>query len=228
MGVCSSENLKSKKGNRLKENPKKGEIIEEGNTNNAPPISERVSKKLYKSIFRISFTYNGKNIIGTGFFIKLNLKNEMKLFLMTCFHIIQKKLVDEKMTITLYYGEFDNEKEFSINLDKNERYIKCFDRPVDVTLIEIIDKDNISKDKYLIPDLNYKNGLNFYKNNFFYIAGYPQNNLNENERSISSGQIIDIIDEKDFEHSINTGPGNSGSPICSCFANNLFVVGIHK
>ena len=78
MGVCFSENLKSEKINVFKANIKKGEIIEEGNTNNAPPISERASKKLYNSIFRISFTYNGKNIIGTGFFIKLNLKPRIK------------------------------------------------------------------------------------------------------------------------------------------------------
>ena len=52
-----------------------------------------------------------------------------------------------------------------------------------------------------MPDLNYKNGLEIYKDDFFYLAGYPQIGLNEIERSISSGQIIDIIDEMEFEHS---------------------------
>ena len=159
MGTGSSKN---------KNISKNGEIKEEGITNNAPPISEKASKKLYNSIFRISIKHNEGNIIGTGFLIKLNLKNETKLFLMTCYHIIQEQYVDEKLTITLYYGEYDNEKEFKIKLDKKERFIKCFDRPVDVTLVEIIETDNINKNIYLLPDLNYKNGLEFYKDNFFY------------------------------------------------------------
>ena len=235
MGVCSSENLKSKKFKEskkeinLKSTLKKEEIIiQECNTNNAPPISERMSKNLYNSISRINVEYKGENIIGTGFFIKFNLKNETKLFLATCYHIIQKKFVDEKITITLYYGKFGKEKKINIKLDKNKRLIKCFDRQIDVTLIEIIKKDNIKSDKYLVPDLNYKNGLNLYKSNFFYLAGYPRNNLNENERSISSGKITDIINKAEFEHSLSTGPGNSGSPICYCVDNNLFAVGIHK
>ena len=36
--------------------------------------------------------------------------------------------------------------------------IKCFE-DLDVTLIEILKNDNIKEDKYLFPDLNYKNGL---------------------------------------------------------------------
>ena len=113
------------------------------------------------------------------------------------------------MNITLYYGEFDNEKEFNIKLDENERYIKCFDRPLDVTMIEIIEKDDIIKDNFLLPDLNYKNGLELYDNKSFYLAGYPKNSKNEFERSSSSGKITDIICESEFEHSLNTHPGNS-------------------
>ena len=145
-----SENKKQKKEEEPKAKSKNGEIVEEGDTNNARPITDRASKNLYNSIFRI----NGGNIIGTGFFIKLNLNNETKLFLVTCYHIIPKKLVDEKKTITLYYGEFEDEKSFKIKLDKNERIIKCFKSPKDVTLIEIIDKDDIRKDKFLFPELN--------------------------------------------------------------------------
>ena len=119
MGAASSENKKPKKDNEQKTNSKREERIDEGNTNNAPPISERASKKLYNSIFRISVKYKGRKMVGTGFFIKINIKKETKLFLMTCHHIIQKEFVDNKITITLYYGEFDNENEFNIKLDKN-------------------------------------------------------------------------------------------------------------
>ena len=93
-------------------------------------------------------------------------------------------------------------------------------------MIEIIEKDNIKEDKFLMPDFSYKNGYNIYKNVNFYLAGYPQNNSNENERSISSGKIINIFDNSEFEHTLDTGQGNSGSPIC--LRSNLFVVGIHK
>ena len=93
---------------------------------------------------------------------------------MTCNHIIKKIIVDEKINISLYHGEFDKEKKLNIKLDRNERYIKCFERPIDATLVEIIEKDKINKEKYLVPDYNYKNGLEYYKNQFFYLAGYPK------------------------------------------------------
>ena len=46
---------------------------------------------------------------------------------------------------------------------------------------------------YYSADFSYKNGYNIYINDNFYLAGYPQNNSNENERSISSGKIIKIL-----------------------------------
>ena len=134
MGADYSEEKIPKKENESKENTKKGEIKDEGITNNVPPIPERASKKLYNSIFRIIVNHKEGKIMGTGFFIRLNLKNETKLFLVICYHIIQKNFIDEKITIALYYGEYDNEKKFNIKLDERERYIKCFDRPIDVTL----------------------------------------------------------------------------------------------
>ena len=103
----------------------------------------------------------------------------------------------KKMVIALYYGKINKEKKLEIKLDRNERSIKCFDKPLDVTLVEILEKDDIKEEKFLMPDLNYKNGYDFYngKNNYYYLAGYPQNNLNENERSVSSGKIINVLDD---------------------------------
>jgi len=205
------------------------ERINEKSTNHALPISESSSKTLFNSIVRINLTLNEDNLFnGTGFFIKLRLKEKIGKFLITCNHIINESIVFEKKVIKLYYGKINKEKKLEIKLDINERYIKCFDEPLDVTLVEIIEKDNIREEKFLMPDFSYKNGFDFYKNknNYYYLAGYPQNNLNENERSISSGKIINILDNSEFEHSLDTGPGNSGSPIC--LASSLLVVGIHK
>ena len=54
-------------------------------------------------------------------------------------------------------------------------------------MIEIIKEDNISKDKYLNPDLNYIYGYDRYTDNNFYLAGYPSS---FDERCLSSGKII--------------------------------------
>ena len=200
--------------------------IDQSPTNHALTIPESASEKLFNSIVRISYNLNkAEKVIGTGFFLRVKINNNVSHFLITCQHVIKENFVKEKKVIKLYYGKAKEEKNFEIELDKGKRNIKCFDTPYDVTLVEILKEDKIGEDKYLIPDFSYKNDYNFYlnKNNYFYLAGYPQNN----ERSISSGKIIKILEEsEEFEHSLDAIGGNSGSPIC--LANNLFVVGIHK
>ena len=47
-------------------------------------------------------------------------------------------------------------------MDDNLRFIKCFNKPIDATIIEIINQDKIPEDKYLFPDLNYRNGFNLF------------------------------------------------------------------
>ena len=129
---------------------------------------------------------------------------------MTCHHVIQEKFVNAKKVINFYYGKFKKEKYFKIKLDRNERFIKCFVEPFDVTMIEILKEDNINENKFLNLDLNYKTDYNSYLNDYFHLAGYPKNNLNENERSTSSGKITKILKKPEFEHSLDTEHGNSG------------------
>ena len=145
---------------------------------------------------------------------------------MTCHHIIQEKFVIEKRFITLYYGKYNEKEKFEIKLDRDNRYIKCFDKPVDITVIEILEKDNIKEDKFLEPDFSYKNGYNIYLNDYFYLAEYPHNNSTKTQRIISYTKITKILDEPEFEFSLDTDDGNSGAPICS--KKNLLVIGIHK
>ena len=73
MRVGLSDNKEQKIEEEPKVNTKKQEIIKEGNTDSAPPIQERDSKKLYNSIYRINVESKEGNIMGTGFFIRLNL-----------------------------------------------------------------------------------------------------------------------------------------------------------
>ena len=193
---------------------------EEINTNNENLIPESASKILYNSIIKIKINQR----MGTGFFMKVKIRNKEFKFLITCKDIISKK--DLNSVIDIYFGEINNEKNIKIKLDKNERNIIFFGNKIDITLIEILENDKISEDKFLIPDLNYKNGLEYYKGKTFYLAGYPLDEIYKEERVISSGRIINIINEIVFSHSLDIKCNSSGSPIY--LIENKCVIGIHK
>ena len=110
---------------------------------------------------------------------------------MTTQSIIGENLAREKKGIKFDYREEDKEKNIEIRLDRNKRYIKCYDEPLDVTMIEILDEDNIRKDIFLEPDLNYKNNknwYNFYKEKNINLLGYPQTNLTVDEKKTKLGK----------------------------------------
>ena len=75
--------------------------------------------------------------------------------------------------------------------------------------------------------LNYKNNYNNYEKEDLYLSGYPNYKTKyKNERHISSRVIKKIYEEFQFEHTLDTRGGSSGSPIC--LSSNLNVIGIHK
>ena len=192
-------------------------VKNECDTLHADSIPESVSDKIYNSIVKIQLDSGLK---ATGFFMKIKMNDKIMKCLFTCRHVISENDINNKIIIDIFYGKKGEEEKINIQLDKDIRYIKTFNE--DVTLIEIIENDNIPEDKYLYPDLNYENGYNKYENKNFFLAGYPKN-LNFNERSISSGRIIKILDYK-FEHTLYTNVGSSGSPICNVYCD---VIGIH-
>ena len=196
--------------------------INESNTDHAAFISESASDFLYNSIVKINMK-NG--LEGTGFFMKIKINEKQINCLFTCNHVINDDNIDLKETIKITYGKINQETNLKIKLDINQRLIKTFLPPIDITLIEIIKSDNIPEDKYLFPDYNYKNGFNFYKNKNFYMAGYPRSEIGESERSISSGKIVKI-GNMEFEHTLDSRSCSSGSPIC--LLDSKSVVGIHK
>ena len=183
-------------------------------------ISESASKKLFNSIVRIE---KGQ-LFATGFFLKLKIKDIYLHCLLTNHHVISQEDINNSKTINIYFGEKQNEKKRYIKLDKKERYIKCFKEPIDVTVIEIINNDNIPENKYLSPDLNYINGFDNYKNKDFYLAGYPKSQNFKKERHCSSGKILSVNNYL-FKHSLDTSEGSSGSPIC--LLENQLAIGIH-
>jgi len=196
--------------------------VNEADTRHATLIPESASDVLYNSIVKIILN-NG--LQGTGFFMKITIEGKQINCLLTCNHVINEKNIDSKETFDIYYGKITQEINKKIILDSNVRLIKTFESPIDITLIEIIEIDQIPNDKYLIPDYNYKNGFEYYKDKSFYMAGYPQFLGKKNERCICSGQINEV-DGFDFEHTLDSRGSSSGSPIC--LIDNKCVVGIHK
>ena len=212
MGACFTAKNISKEGGR----------IDESKTNHANLIPESASDILYNSIVKLVIR---NQIHGTGFFMKINVGQKEKHFLLTCNHLINNEIINSKEIIEIFYGKINQENHQSIKLNMKERLIFTFEQPIDITLIEILAKDNISDSKYLIPDYNYKNGFAFYKNKNFYMAGYPAIEGKEIERAICSGKI-ETIDNYEFEHTLDSRACSSGSPIC--LIDNKCVVGIHK
>ena len=189
-------------------------------TGHASPIPESASDKIYNSIVKIILK-NGH--FATGFLMKLTIKNNQLKYLITNNHVIPQTKIDSEEEIHIFYGTYNQEIKRNIKLNKKERFIKTFIKPVDITLIEILDKDSLSDDKFLFPDLNYKYGFNFYKDKDFYLAGYPENF--KGERTICSGKIIGI-QYYSFFHTMETKTGSSGSPIF--LKDNICIIGIHR
>ena len=210
---------------------KKNNYYYESDTKHAQIIPQTAIDVLYNSIVRIE----NNNRIGTGFFLKLNIKKKMKYFLFTCHHVISKNDVNSKIAINFFYGKKKEEKKKVIILDRSQRFISCLDykiddsdRIIDATVIEIKKSDEIPEDKYLIADLTYKYGYDIYEQKNYFLAGYPNEPLYplyQKERHISSGLIIGIKGFI-FAHSIDARGGSSGSPICQ--VENLRVVGMHN
>ena len=179
-----------------------------------------ISKRLLKEICRINIeTREGLIIKGTGLILAFPIDLEFFYCLMTNDHVINNDSINENQIIYITYEEF---KSANIKLDKNKRYIKSFiDKKLDITVVEILDEDNISKKYYLFPELDIPVNDNLI-NSEIYIPQY----IEEKKLKNAEGTIKDIITNYEFSHLANTQPGSSGSPIF--LKNNNKVIGIHK
>ena len=115
-------------------------------------IGQDISKRLSKQICRIIIETKNEKIIGTGFILAFSIDIEWFYCFVTNDHIINNESINKNVIIYIIYEEF---KTVCIKLDKNKRYIKSFmDKGLDITVIEILDEDNINKKYYLYPELN--------------------------------------------------------------------------
>ena len=168
-----------------------------------------------KALCKIFVSYGNECILGSGFFMKVD---DSKKYLVTVNHLIPKQ--DEPNRII----EFKLHNKKKIQLDLNVRENKFF-LEKDITLIEIKDSDNISKDvKFLFYDTNYIYGYKIYKDAYVFSI---YNEYNE-ELSIRTGKIFGIH-KFEFEHNISVTAGSSGIPIMllNKDSKEIPVIGIH-
>ena len=199
------------------------EYIKECEPGNNIAVPEQIYNILSKTTARIE--YGEKK--STGFFMKINLDKKQHNFLLTCAHCISQDDIDSKIKVSIFYGKKNEEKEKQIELDNNKRFIKCFEeQKIDATIIEILSEDDIPDDRYLYPDLNYKNGYEQYIENDIYTGGFPSVEVNKGDRHFSGGKLLKhhTDNPKCFLHDCATKEGSSGSPLIN---NTQQVIGIH-
>ena len=172
--------------------------------------------KARQSVCKINIKGSGIVTYATGFFMKIsNTEN----YLVTNNHIISQRNIYDDIEI-----EIHNKKTMKLNL--NNRKIKYFEKPKDITIIEIKNSDPIYDDiLFLDYDFNYKKGYYIYKNADIFLIQHPHGQSAEH----ASGKIVNINDFE-FDHDISTENGSSGSPIILFTKNiNLIqVIGVHK
>ena len=179
-------------------------------------IPVKLMNEVSKGICKIIIKETNEN--ATGFF--LDIFPSFKC-LLTNYHVISQDKVDSNCIIQI---ENDSGQKIEIKLEKEKRYIQCFDKPIDITLIEIKNSDGIDKYfNFLDYDKNNNNGNQFYKNkNVFTLQhrlGY--------KLQFASGKIKKISGNE-FVHNIDTDVGSSGSPIILLSDEKPTVIGIHK
>ena len=131
-----------------------------------------------------------KNGKASGFFIKFKRNNKPFYCIMTNQHVVTSELTNKGEKIIVKY---DNEDKYiNIELNQNERIIICLKDilNIDISIIEIIQKDNKNDSYFLYPNTNYKNNTENLINQKIQILQYPGGK----SLSISEGKIAKIKD----------------------------------
>ena len=181
------------------------------------PIPLKIAMKVMKSICKITIKTKKALKYGTGFFLSYS---DSSKYLITNYHVINENMKKNDIEIEIW-----NHKTMKLKLE--DRYIKYFPQPKDITLIKVKEKDEIYKDiEFLDYDSNYtQKGYIIYKDADVFTVEHPFGK----DASCASGTIIKI-NEYEFDHNISTDVGSSGCPII-LLNDNIYliqVIGIHK
>ena len=144
--------------------------------------------------------------ICLGFLIKITTNQKKYFYVVAENEPITDELIDKNQTISIVY---DNDKKFAIDLNKNERKIQNIKEDnLNVIIIEILPKDAIDENYFLLPNIKYNN--NNYKElekkeitivgNFGYSNGKIEK-ITGNEFTY----ILDNINSKSNEGKIKAG-----------------------
>ena len=134
--------------NKKFESPNKKEINEKEYIIKVYQISEKESnnENISKSICKIKIETNSETILGIGCLLKIWIHQELYYFLISNEKTIKKDIVNNNSIISLYF----NGELIASNINNKKRYIKSFiDNGLEISVIEIINEDNISKDYFL-------------------------------------------------------------------------------
>ena len=175
-------------------------------------------KNITKSVCKLKIETYSETIIGTGFLLKFLIDKEHFYCLLSNEYVIRKNIINNNNNIYIYYN--NEYKVVNMKLDKSKRYIKSFkEKGLDITVVEILEEDNISKDYFLW--INQETDKNKLINSEIFIPQYPQGKELVNTR----GKIIKI-NKYEFGYLAEIEFYSSGNPIF--LKNSLNVIGIHK
>jgi len=158
--------------------------------------------------------YIKEDFKGTGFFCKIPYNGNLLPIFMTNNHIINESILTSEQNITISM----NNKFKKIELEDK---IKYTNKDLDITIIEIKEKDEIKNYLDLDENILEKNNITYLKTSI-YLLHYPGNNNIE----VSYGIIKERENEYDFNHICDAGKYSSGGPILNLSNNKL--IGMHK
>ena len=175
--------------------------------------------KIKNAVCEINMPNSG---LGSGFFCKIPYTDNKNLLipaLITCSHVIPKKLIEYYQNIILFIGN-----EFKI-IPLKQRKI-WINETIDYTCIEIKEEeDNIHTFLDLDDNIFNENYSNEYYLNQEVLL-FAMNKLKNEKRLVFSNGKIKNNKNYDFTYTCNTYSGCSGG--CIVNQNNYRVIGIHK
>lgn len=183
------------------------------------PLTGNELKKIMDQMNKYICKIKTNSEIGTGFFCHIPLADKIIPVLITSNHLINQNYLEKEKTINIILKDEKGSKFIKITID-NKR--KRFSNPnYDITILEILEEDNIKFFLDLDEDLFSDNSEISYESESIYIIQYPRG-----EDASVSFSILKSIENYDIIHLCSTEAGSSGSPILKLSTKK--VIGIHK
>ena len=186
--------------------------------NNMLPIDNIVD--VYKGAIKIEINNTDKK--GSGCFLKFKRNGKIFYCIMTNPHVIKPYMIKKKDNITIKYK--NEKKKLNLILDTKERIIKEFykELDIDITIIEIIEKDNINEKLFISAYINNDMQNEELIGKDIQILHYPKGE----GLHLSNGKIWKISENNLFYYDADTEHGSSGAP--TFFKGENTAIGIHK